>query len=389
MVSMMNESPVVQTQHRLRETINQSFSSQATSHQADSTKLDKPHGANELGSEMPMQRRARPPATSTGAPVVQRALNASDASAFEVWLAAQELEKRDMDFAGIVRDASDLSHAKSLALEAASRSLSDKRARLLRDQLARRERQARLKGEEVNPAELQTIQDVMAELGAVGLGRAVSASIASLAEVLMAHYPPGSHTYVLIGNSPAPLLAWLQLNGFGEAACHLPLGGLTTPEGTRAMSEAGTERVQTAVSGYLDSALGPAVAKKKPLVLVDYVSTGGSLAATATFVKQWLAARGVDLPVFILGYSEKGPDQLDELMQAGHEGILATAVGRLEKAFTKLNADKLIKKALLLKGPASVDIVDLLRAADPAAAVVGHPEHWARLVRMMAALRSE
>lgn len=315
------------------------------------------------------------------APVVQRALNEEDAGLLAQWLETQDIKSKDAKYDNVVQQSNSLAGAKAAALENASRSISGAKATLLGSQLERF-------GKKLPVDQVQAMRDVLDVLGAAQqgqLGGAVTNSIASLAGELMDAYPPDKNTYVFIGNSPALLLAWLQLNGLGEAAFHLPLGGLTTEAGDKKMRAVGKEGVQAKVDAYLDGALGPAVGRGLPLVLVDYVSTGGSLVATANFVKAWLQKRDIDLSVHVFGYSETPADDpaLEGLMQSGHEGILATSTGRSEKAFTDLNKRKLLKNALLLKGPASVDIVDLLNAENPVAAVVQHPEHWARLQQMM------
>jgi hypothetical protein len=178
----------------------------------------------------------------------------------------------------------------------------------------------------------------------------------------------------------------LQLKKMGEAAFHLPLGGLTTPEGEKAMREFDKEKgegaVQKAVSKYLDFQLEEAVSRGKPLVLIDYASTGGSLVVTADFIKAWLKSKKSNLDVLIFGYSEKNLDKLPKLASGQHEGTVATASGRMEKAFTKMNADKIFKKVLLLRGPASLEIGALL-GPNPAAALVQNPDHWARVLRLM------
>lgn len=307
---------------------------------------------------------------------VQRLLSTTDAQALESWCKDQGIRLDGASALEIPARATDLPEAKQMALDAAARSASTSRAKVMAGALARtRSRKT--------PEEIQSIETVLEDLQRGGLGRALPAAIASLAELLMDTYPPAEYSYVLMGNSPAPLLAWLQLNGRQASAFHLPLGGLTTPEGTKKMAEVGAAAVQDTVSGYLDSALELAVARRKPLVLIDYVSSGGSLAVTAGFIKRWLASRGIDLSVDVFGFSERAPEAVPELMESGHRGVLATAVGEMERAFTRMNADKIFKNVLLLKGPASLDIVDLLNAPNPAAAVVEHPDHWARLLRLM------
>lgn len=320
---------------------------------------------------------------ASGERIVQRVLDGGQLAALEAWCKAQEVPLAARDFGQIRDAASSLEEAKQLALDLASRSAAAKRIKLLEGHAGRARKALGAEDSRENAERLQIIEDQIADLTRGGIGHALPTAIASLAELLMDQYPPGNYSYIMMGNSPAPLLAWMQLNGRHAAAFHLPLGGLTSPGGSQRMQTVGAVGVQTKVSNYLDTALGLAVARRKPLVLIDYVSTGGSLVVAAGFIKEWLRSRGIDLPVFIFGYSEKGPGELHELMSAGHAGILATALGRMEKVFTKMNADKAFKNVLLLKGPASLDIEDLLAADDPATAVVQHPDHWARVIRLM------
>ena len=219
-----------------------------------------------------------------------------------------------------------------------------------------------------------------------GLGKGVASAVASLAQVLLETHPPEAYTYVLMGNSPAPLLAWLILNGYGEAACHLPLGGLTTPRGEAVTANIGDGPLPEPIAQYFDGSLAAVVGRGLPIVLIDYVSTGGSLVKTADYIKRWLHGQGLALPVSFFGYSEHTLPEAPALEESPHGGVLATAQGPAEKVFTKLNADKVVKDVLLIRGPATLDIADLLEGKVPKA----QPAHWKRVLRLMqAALRRE
>lgn len=227
------------------------------------------------------------------------------------------------------------------------------------------------------------LEDCISELESVqksgGLGQGVVSAIGSLAQVLLEIHPAADHTYVMLGNSPAPLMAWLQLQGHGAGICHLPLGGLTTPEGMQAMTEAGPEAVQGRMGSYFDGILAAVLTRGKPIVLVDYVSTGGSLNVTADCIKTWLSGKGVSLPVTFFGYSEHALEEVGGLMTSPHEGVLATSEGPAEKVLTKLNADKALKNVLLLKGPATLDIAELLNGQGPTLQLA----EWNRVLRLM------
>ncbi|MBA4344259.1 MAG: hypothetical protein C0423_19135 [Methylibium sp.] len=321
-------------------------------------------------------------------PVAQLALNEDDTQRFQKWLAEQPFKLSERQQASIIRycntvdtavdqaklDAeADVNIAKKQKLYA---TLSSGRGKAADRAKTPQDRQSILHAK-------QRIDDAIEELGAArehgGLGPELVSAVDSLAEVLLETHPSDRFTYVLMGNSPAPLLAWLLVKGYDEAAVHLPLGGLTTPVGEKVTESIGSGALPAPIRDYFDTALRPALERRLPLVLIDYVSTGGSLVKTADYIKRWLAERRVDLPVTFFGYSEHTFDETPALTDSPHEGVLATSQGKAENIFTKLNADKAVKEVLLIKGPATLDIGDLLKGQVPNA----QPGHWHRVLRLM------
>jgi hypothetical protein len=270
----------------------------------------------------------------------------------------------------------------------AGRNIADKRAAYEKTLKAMSEKAVKTKKEPLQAMFKQAalaIEAAIAELDDArrhgGVGKGVAGAVASLAQMLLRVHPPHSCTYVQMGNSPAPLLAWLTLNGYGAATCHLPLGGLGTAQAARLARKIGEDPLPEALVHHLDRTLAPVLARGLPIVLIDYVSSGGSLVTTAGCIKRWLHGRGRNLPVTFFGYSEHTLREAPELNRLPHTGVLATAAGPDEKVFTKLHADKVLKGHLLIKGPATLDVADLLEGQAPQA----QPAHWRRVLRVMRA----
>ena len=342
------------------------------------------------GSPRMAAQRARGAALcdAQGTSVVQRALAAKDVEPFRNWLSEQNVVLDLTQFESIVR-----SHEVSTLVEAQEQATLDAEAQQNitakhKDYTTKRAKFAkglngprRAEYEKAYQLLDGSIQELTSAQESGGLGPGIVSAVDSLARLLLETHPPSSHTYVCLGNSPAPLLAWLQIQGLGDTACHLPLGGLTTPEGEKRMMEEGPEVVGKTMSAYLNSSLKLVLSRGKPIVLIDYVSTGGSLVITANHIKDWLASCKKDLPVSFFGYSEREADaeSVNGLMNGPHEGVLATSEGPAEKIFAKLSADKVLKEFLLIKGPDTLDIRELLDGAGPRPQAA----HWKRVLRLM------
>lgn len=327
-------------------------------------------------------RRAQP----TGSPYLQRELSGPDYESFLKWL-------HEMGIAGSVKAdaikvaANSLAEAQQMASQEVSVPIDKKAASATKVRQTLIEKNSKKYGDEMTKEDLETLQGVLADLNNKGLGKALPAAIASLAEVLLHTFPPNTCTYVMMGNSPAPLMAWMQINGYGKSTFHLPLGGLTGGNAP-AQNREGYQKLWNSEHGiklakYFEVALGAAVSQGKPLVFIDYTATGGSLVYTLDMVKAWLEQRKTPLDVQFFAYSEKHAPDVKMLMESGHDGVLATSIGKMERIFTRMNADKLLKNVLQLKGPASLEINDLLRMPDPSTAVVHQPAHWFRLLTLM------
>lgn len=313
-------------------------------------------------------------------PVVQRTLLEKDVTELNKWLEGEKINLEPGQLEKIIDEASNLNEARLMALDLAAQESSMKRKKLIDNIIKKFEKK---KTEE----ELKILKIQAKELDMGGLGSALPDAIASLAKVLMAKFPPDKYSYVMMGNSPAPLMAWMKLNGFSDSFCHLPLGGFTAGNAP-ANDRKGYEKIWKSDDGqkiadYFNYALLDQVKKGKPLVLVDYVSTGGSMVFAVDLIRLWLKSIGSELQVLFFGYSEKDAESLIPLMKSGHDGVLATAVGEKEKTYVKMNADKLYKASMMLKGPASLDIAKLLKAENPIAAIEQQPAHYERLLRLM------
>jgi hypothetical protein len=330
------------------------------------------------------------PTTQLRPAVVQRELTVGDAEAFTKWLTEQPLKISDQQRLDIIRDSDSLEEAQQQAaldaevganIAAKREAYATSRGTMLEKAAIPKNAKLRSKFEQA----ALSIEPAIAELDDAqahgGMGKGVASAVASLAPVLLETHPPQTCTYVLMGNSPAPLLAWLILNGYGQAACHLPLGGLTTPKGKAVTDKIGDGPLPAPIASYFDQSLATVLARRLPIVLIDYVSTGVSLVKTADYIERWLQGKGVALPVSFFGYSEHTLPEVPELAESPHGGVLATAEGPAEKVFTKLNADKVVKEVLLIRGPATLDVADLLEGRAPNA----QPAHWKRVLRLMQA----
>lgn len=179
--------------------------------------------------------------------VVQRKLSDEDAEAFDKWLSGQAFKLGDQQRLGIIRWSDTLDEAQQQAgLDAeAAEGIAERRAMYKKSSdtaHSKAKKPGKLQAEFAKTAEFidQTIAELDDAQTYGGLGRGMASAVASLARLLPETHPPDTCTYVLMGNSPAPLLAWLTLNGYGATACHLPLDGLTTPKGEELTSQIGS-----------------------------------------------------------------------------------------------------------------------------------------------------
>jgi len=322
--------------------------------------------------------------------VVQRVLTGGNLEAFNEWFAAQPLKIGDQQRAEIIRESDTLEEAQQMSLDAeAGTRIVVKRKVYEKLHTSRRDKvgKAKTEGEKARCEQAAlSIEAAIAELDDAqehgGLGKGVASAVVSMAQLLLKTHPPETCTYVLMGNSPAPLLAWLILNGHEKAACHLPLGGLTTPRGEELTAKIVEEDpLPEPITRYFNQSLAAVVARNLPIVLIDYVSTGGSLVKTADYIERWLNGKGLGLPVSFFGYTEHTLPEAVALAESPYAGTMATAKGLAEKVFTKLNADKVVKDVLLIKGPATLDVADLLEGKAPTA----QPAYWKRVLRLMRA----
>lgn len=323
--------------------------------------------------------------------MVQRApLTAEDQVTFRGWLGESGVELGEQQQDAIIDESDTLEEAKQQAgLDAQAGQKIAERLGLYADS---KESMA-VKAQKAKSPKLQagfqtavrSIDEAIAELEDAkahgGMGKGTASAVTSLAQVLLATHPPEACTYVLMGNSPAPLLAWLMLEGYKEAVCHLPLGGLTTPQGEKLTAEIGNGPLPETIAAYFDRSLATVLERNLPIVLIDYVSTGGSLVKTADYIERWLHGKERALSVSFFGYSEHTLPEAPVLAESPHAGVLATAEGPAEKVFAKLNADKVVKEFLLIKGPATLDVADLLEGK----AQMAQPAHWKRVLRLMRA----
>ena len=334
--------------------------------------------------------------------MIQRQLDDDQKRQLAQWLAEQQLQDLKLHEDPQVQAANGLEEAKQLARNKAENRFSEidqeaqqateRRKAMIKQNLIRwQHREGKAKAQEaIDQAkkQIEILSHQLEELESGGVGRDLPVAIASLTEVLLHNYAPTEYTYIMMGNSPAPLMAWLRLNNPNAKGLHLPLGGLTG--GNAPSSRESWDEILKTIKGQkifetLDFTIGDALEEEKGLVLVDFVSSGGSMIYATDIIKAWLErAHKGEKEVKYLGYTEEGNEAaLQNLREAGVKGVLATAMGECEKAFARMNADKIYKKALLILGPESGEIIELIDAANPFDVLVQTPAYYARVLKIM------
>lgn len=237
--------------------------------------------------------------------------------------------------------------------------------------------------------EIQT-ELLLLDQGTPGLPEAV----ASLADVLIETFPPGTCLYIMLGNSPAPLMAYLSLRrkNFPKLAMvNIPLGGLSSPNDISKSSEPTEKRKEYAeatgkasgkINKYLHYFLAPYLKSGRKFVLIDYASTGLSSVVMADLVQRYLKEMESPHDVSLFAFAEEPPKEKSLLMTSGYEAAVASPLGEAEKLFTKLTMDKFYKNTLSLLQYKSLDITELLEASDPIALLhkKATPGHYLRLL---------
>lgn len=328
----------------------------------------------------PVQRKESNHLLHTITPVVQRKLNETDNELFLKWLTEQNFHIGEHAVKRICLYSNSLEEAKEQATtesEVYEKTHKKRQVSLTKAESAIKRREG------TEEPDMDEWQQVLADLSAPGLGDALPAAITSLARVLFAHYPPQNHTYVMMGNSPAPLMAFLEINRI--KSYHFPLGGITDVQQASQQFKNDIQQSEKLIHGYLEQVLGAAVDIGKPLVLIDYVSSGSSMILAMDLIKSWIGKRERKVNVDFFGFTNHKPDELKNLMKGSHSGVLATAVGKMERTFIRMMAGKDYKQSLMLKGPCSMEMATLLSKKDPATAMVNHVNYYKRLVQMMLA----
>lgn len=310
--------------------------------------------------------------------IIQRKLSEKDNELFLKWLSEVKypIDQTAIDriclFSGSLEEAKE-----QAAIEDQVRKESKNRRKLSSEKASK----AVERREGKNKPDMDEWQQILADLSAPGLGAALPAAVTSLAEVLFSHYPPNGYTYIMMGNSPAPLMAFLEINNI--RSFHFPLGGITDVHQSSQQFNESVKQSEKLIDDYLELVLGKAVDIGKPLVLIDYVSSGSSMILAMDLIKSWISKRKQKVNVDFFGFTNHKPDKLPKLMQGNHSGVLATAVGKMERTFIQMMAGKDYKQSLMLKGPSSMEMAKLLETKNPAAAMVNHVGYYKRLVQML------
>lgn len=310
-----------------------------------------------------------------GNSIVQRVLSETDTETFHKWLDENDIKLHESIIERVVKESSNIEEAKqTVHIEVESLKQKGKRLPNVNKTMG---------SKSITKEDREMLQQLLNDLSSVGLGTALPQATASLAEVLLAQYPPDRFTYIMMGNSPAPLMAFLQIKRV--RSFHLPLGGITDVAQSAKGFVDNVAKSQELINSYFDRTLGEAADTGKPLVLIDYVSSGSSMIMAMDLIKSWLAARKKAIPVAFFGFTDHSPEELPDLMQGNHAGMLATATGKMEKLFIKMMRRKDYKNVFLLKGPASMEMSKLLNTGNPTEAMIKHVEYYERLVKMMIA----
>jgi hypothetical protein len=196
----------------------------------------------------------------------------------------------------------------------------------------------------------------------------------SLVEELFSAYPPDSHHYILLGNSPA-LLENAIKEGRGDYS-HLPLGGLTdlTAQGKTFGKplEPGTERdaynnyysKSEKLQIYLKSFLTHI--KTKNLVIIDYTQSGVSAIVAADLLTKASIELESPKTVKLFTFSKELPDDESALVRQTEYDLVSEApLGDHERTFVTLTDTKAYKEKLGLTAYGSLKLHDLERMENP------------------------
>ncbi len=244
--------------------------------------------------------------------------------------------------------------------------------------------------------ELAIWQWALQDLSSPPFGSALPTATRTLANQLVAHYPPDNWHYIMMGNSPASLLAWCQFHQLDVT--HLPLGGITGKRQRTGRLQQQLLQQQDKLADYFDRMLAVALASEKPLLLVDYTVTGKSLSLALDLLNGWMAQRHQTRPLQFFGFSEKTAETLLQQFGTRHSsmplndrplndkllndksltGTLALATSPASQVFTRLCGLKAYKNALQLTAPRSLDMLDFLEKGQ--AALIDQSQNWQRLV---------
>jgi len=229
---------------------------------------------------------------------------------------------------------------------------------------------------------LTSIKEELGELEQVqetgGLGKALPPAVASLADVLIEEYPPDRSVYIMLGNSPVPLMAYFGLMRRKIpklTMVNIPLGGLSSENKFTVSADPKKQRQaygkvfgeqSEKIDAYLDHFLKPYLGTGRRFVLIDFASTGLSIVVMADLVRAYLERAKSDQQVGVFTFSKELPEDESFLMTSGYDTVAASPLGEAEKLFTHFTMEKNYKNRLFLTKYGSLDVTDLLaEESDP------------------------
>ena len=302
------------------------------------------------------------------------------------------------EIAALESQAADLSETKSdqfrKGMLRRQAKVKEKSIARLNQKLAEAERRKEEQGQELEKLEIQLqelshqIRMISAEVDAPP-GEALVPATASLAEMLFEDYPHEECDYIILGNSPVMLSAYVEARSIPANFIDLPLGGLTrgdspykTPEEYRANWDT---RFAQPITNYFDALLLPHI-EHSNLVVVDYAQSGGSVVIVADFITEYLRVRGRDsLNVATFTFAKSPPTvERSAVMRSGYDYVIAYPTAEVTRLFTELVDNKMYKEGMHFIRYASVHINDLLtKKGDPSELLIEYRAFYARLVEMI------
>jgi len=190
------------------------------------------------------------------------------------------------------------------------------------------------------------------------LNHVVPDAVTSLATALVRQYPAENHAYLMVGNSPAPLLAVMQQQ-WSESTLHLPLGGFGGPVYSDA-DAADKLQIDCKVGVIIDKVLSPLQKVEKSVVLVDFAISGATLEYIFKQVETWRSTHSKANETKVFAYANSRPPVLKKDPQDPKRTLLsgtyAMPVGETEEVFMELVTGKHIKN-LGLKAAESYTLV--------------------------------